>query len=171
MALGIHKDGSLTVYSVLLVGMGDKDWKDNTWICEHLRHLATKIEQSNFKIFSIGVEMNPNYEQANPSLVIKGVENYTKARTKAGVEILAIDFDKLGSRSKWNLWEKLIDVKWVCNSCHKAYETDGKMDYWDGKKPLDAGMHTVECGWCGNVLTHRTNGGQSNPFEWTFINK
>jgi len=171
MGLGIHKDGSMTVYTVPLIGgQGDDEWKDNTWLTEHLRQLARKIEDSRMKIISIGTQTT-NATGAIPELIVKGYEHFIKARTKDGTEILAIDFDKLGSRSKWKLFDELVDVKWVCNGCHEAYETDGNMNYWDGKKPFRAGMDSVQCGNCGNHLTYRTNGGQNNPFEWTFENK
>jgi len=172
MGLGIHKEDSLTVYTVPLIGgQGDDGWTDNTWLTEHLRQLARKIEDSRMNIISIGTQTT-NCTGAIPELVVKGFEHYVKATTKKGTEILAIDFDKLGSRSKWKLFDEgFVDVKWVCNACHKAHKTDGTMDYWDGKEPYRGGMNTVQCGMCGNVLTHRTNGGQSNPFNWTFENK
>jgi len=57
MGLGIHKDGSMTVYTVPLIGgQGDDEWKDNTWLTEHLRQLARKIEDSRMKIISIGTQ-------------------------------------------------------------------------------------------------------------------
>ena len=172
MALGINEDGSMTVYSVPLMGGGDNKWEDNTWLTEHLRQLARKIEESHMRIVSVGTE-TINATEPIPNLVVKGYENYVQAYYETEDSpltlIRAVDFDKLNSRKKWDIWEKILKVKWVCNRCHKAYVTDGSMDYWDGKKPFRAGMDTVECGQCGNVLTHRTNGGQSNPFEWTFI--
>jgi phage FluMu protein Com len=175
MGLGIHKDGSMTVYSLPLIGgEGDTKWKDNTWLIEHLRQLACKIDESHMQIVSIGTE-TINAIEPILHLIIKGYENYVQAyyETKDTplTLIRAVDFNKLCSRKKWDIWEYILNVKWVCNKCNKAYATDGDSDYWDGKKPFRAGMNTVRCGYCGNVLTHRTNGGQSNPFEWTFVNK
>ena len=74
MGLGIHKDSSLVVYELPLIGAGDSKWKDNTWICEHLRQLANKIENTDFQILSIGVETRNNNEVI-PQIVIKGFEN------------------------------------------------------------------------------------------------
>jgi len=86
--------------------------------------------------------------------------------------IRAIDFDALSSRTKWDIWEKILKVEWVCGKCGRAYETKGEGDYWDGKREsIKRTMGVIECGFCGNVLTHRTNGGQSDPFDWSFINK
>ena len=48
MGLGIHKDGGMTVYTIPLMG-----GEDNTWLTEHLRQLARKIEESRFSIISI----------------------------------------------------------------------------------------------------------------------
>lgn len=74
MALGIHKDSSMVVYELPLVGSGDSLWNDNTWICEHLRQLADKIEDTNFQIMSIGVQTLINNDGAKPELIIKGYE-------------------------------------------------------------------------------------------------
>jgi len=175
MGLGIHKDGSMTIYTVpLMGGEGDDKWEDNTWLTEHLHQLARKIEESHMNIISIGT-ITTNATGAIPELVVKGYEHYVEAYYETKDTplrlIRAVEFDKLSSRKKWDIWEHIAKVDWVCNRCHKAHKTDGTMDYWDGEKPFRAGMNTVQCGCCGNVLTHRTNGGQSNPFEWTFINK
>ena len=72
MGLGIHKERHLTVYSAPLRGMDDHNWNDNTWICEHLRQLANKIEETDIDIYSMGIEMNHQYNA--PYLVIKGWE-------------------------------------------------------------------------------------------------
>lgn len=174
MGLGIHKDSSMTVYSVPLIGGGDEKWEDNTWIVEHLHQVARKIEESRIQIISIGV-VTTNATEPIPELIIKGYENYVQAyyETKdTSLRLIrAVDFDKLSSRKKWDIWEKMLNVEWVCNKCHIAHKTDGSMNCWDGKKPVSAGMDIIECGYCGNVLTHRTNGGQNNPFEWTFEKK
>lgn len=166
MGLGIHKDKSMTVYTLPLIGMGDKMWNDNTWICEHLRQLANKIEETEFNIFSIGVEMNPNHEQANPSLVIKGWEMKNdlfkppKANTKkkeSKPKITPKEFNLLTDREKWNIFSNLKDVVWCCANCGVKTET-----------PASQFMGSLVCGECDAELTRRTNGGQNNPFGWTF---
>ena len=100
------------------------------------------------------------------------VEEWKKSTThavcKSGI-ITPLDFDNMSSREKWDIWESIKGVKWVCNNCNLAYPTDASGDYWDGKREsIGRTFDVIECGWCGNVLTHRTNGGQSDPFEWTF---
>lgn len=75
MGLGIHKDSSMTVYTIPLMGGGDEKWEDNTWIVEHLRQLACKIEESRMKIISIGSE-TINASEPIPELIVKGFENY-----------------------------------------------------------------------------------------------
>lgn len=172
MGLGITKDGSMTVYTVPLVGLDDTKWDDNTWLTEHLRHLARKIEESRFRIISIGTETH-NTGKPIPELVVKGYEHYVIAlNTGANKQIRAVDFDAMSSRAKWDSWEGFVDVKWVCGSCHQADETDASFNNWDGKREsIKRTMDSIECPYCGNMLTHRTNGGQSDPFNWTFENK
>lgn len=65
MALGIRKGKVTTIWEIPLV-QGDgtsNDWKDNTWIVEHLRQLADKIEEDNPSLYSIslntGVQHGP----------------------------------------------------------------------------------------------------------------
>lgn len=174
MALGITNDGTMTVYTIPLMGGDDPDWQDNSWLIEHLHQLAQHIEESRMKIISIGTE-TVNATGAIPKLVVKGYENYIQAyyeTEKTPLRLIrAVDFDRMGNREKWDIWDKILKVKWVCNRCHKAHETNDN-NYWSGKRE-DIGhtMDVIECGWCGNTLTHRTNGGQSDPFNWTFKNK
>lgn len=166
MGLGIHKDSSMTVYTVPLMEGDDKKWRDNTWICEHLRHLASKIEESRMNIISIGVQ-TIHTNSPLPELVIKGYEHYVEAFVVGRKKPLrAIDFNAMPDRTKWNVVPKVKDVNWVCNRCNHSHP-----EIPDGETPKMAGMDTLECPWCDNILTHRTNGGQNNPFNWTFVNK
>ena len=72
------------------------------------------------------------------------------------------DFEKLSSRERWRAAEKMAGVLWVCENCKHVI----------GETPPSAGIFEgawVECENCGNELTRRTPGGQSNPFNMTFI--
>lgn len=68
MGLGIETTGIYKTYSIPLFGLDDPEWKDNTWICEHLRHLARKIEEDNINICAIEIGFNRQYK--SPNLVI-----------------------------------------------------------------------------------------------------
>lgn len=80
MALGIHKNGSMVVYELPLFGSDDAEWKDNTWICEHLRQLANKIEDTDFKIISIGVQTKNLGYTTYPELLVQGYEHKNKSK-------------------------------------------------------------------------------------------
>lgn len=164
MGLGIYKDNSMTIYTIPLMGGEDKKWEDNTWLTEHLHQLAHKIKESRMKIISIGT-ITTNATSAIPELIVKGYEDYVEAFVvDKDKPLRAIDFNSMLHRTKWKLWKKVMDVKWVCNQCH----TDNPEFIVEVQS---AGFDSIECPWCGNVLTHRTNGGQNNPFNWTFVNK
>jgi hypothetical protein len=63
---------------------------------------------------------------------------------------------------KWDRWEnakKLKNVMWCCENC--GHE-QGK------EKPQSMFIGERYCSNCDNMLTCRTNGGQSNPFNYTF---
>ena len=71
MALSITKEGTFdVVYSIPLVSGNDSKWEDNTWLVDHLRHLADKIEEEQVNVYSMGVEMDAQYK--SPRLVLKG---------------------------------------------------------------------------------------------------
>jgi hypothetical protein len=67
MALGITKSDVLTKWEIPLME-GDlppdriNDWTDNSWIVEHLRHLADKIEKENPRIVFIGLSTDRQYK-------------------------------------------------------------------------------------------------------------
>jgi hypothetical protein len=79
MGLGIHKDGSMVVYELPLVGNEDHKWDDNTWICEHLRQLADKIETTDFQIISIGMQTKNLGYVTYPEIVVQGYEQKNKS--------------------------------------------------------------------------------------------
>jgi len=68
MGLGIETNGIYKEYSIPLFSDQDKDWEDNTWITEHLRHLADKIEEDNIKIYEVRMDFDRQYKI--PNLVI-----------------------------------------------------------------------------------------------------
>jgi len=166
MALGITNDGTKVIYEVPLRGLNDHKWEDRSWICEHLHQLADKIKETKFEIYSIGLEMNHQYNA--PTLIIKGWEK--------NKEILADMVDSLGQpteltislsifqgfsdREKWGIYKNMTNIDWRCPDCGNIME-----------KPHSPGMDTIQCKHCWYVLSHRTNGGQNNPFNWVFTRK
>jgi len=74
MALGITKTDILTKWEIPLM-KGDlppddiNDWDDNSWIVEHLRHLANKIEEENPRIINIGLRTDCQYK--SPQLYVE----------------------------------------------------------------------------------------------------
>lgn len=79
MALGIYKNSSMVVYELPLASNEDHEWKDNTWICEHLRQLADKIESTDFHIISIGMQTKNMGYTTYPEIVIQGYEQKNKS--------------------------------------------------------------------------------------------
>lgn len=72
MALSREKNSVYTKLSIPLMGGYDKNWNDNSWIVEHLRHLADTIEDEQLKIMDIGIEMGVAYKI--PNLYVKAFE-------------------------------------------------------------------------------------------------
>lgn len=62
MALGIEHNGIYKTYAIPLLGLMDEHWRDNTWICEHLRQLAYSIERDNLEIFKVSLDFDHNYK-------------------------------------------------------------------------------------------------------------
>lgn len=79
MGLGIHKNSSMVVYELPLVCNEDSEWSDNTWICEHLRQLADKIESTDFRIVSIGMQTKNMGYATYPEIVVQGYEKKNKS--------------------------------------------------------------------------------------------
>lgn len=76
MGLGINKTDTSTIWEIPLQ-KGDlpsdiNDWDDNSWMVEHLRQLADKIESENPRILNIGVRINCQYK--TPMLYIEAYE-------------------------------------------------------------------------------------------------
>jgi hypothetical protein len=61
MALSIEKGYALTKVSIPLHAGDDKEMRDNTWLVEHLRQLANHIEETNPKIYKIGLGFSKQY--------------------------------------------------------------------------------------------------------------
>lgn len=68
-------------------------------------------------------------------------------------------FAKLDSRYRWDVAKELEGVKWLCEECKSDQGTE---------KPESMFMGERYCSECENLLTCRTNGGQSDPFNYTF---
>ncbi len=73
MGLGITKSDTLTKWEIPLQ-KGDaptsvNDWDDNSWLVEHLRQLADKIEKENPRIINIGMRTDCQYK--TPQLYIE----------------------------------------------------------------------------------------------------
>lgn len=71
-------------------------------------------------------------------------------------------FDKFDSRNKWDIAGLLKNVEWCCNKCGLEQGNETPKSMFMGERC---------CSNCDNLLTERTNGGQSNPFNYTFKNK
>ncbi len=77
MGIGITKDNVYTKWEIPLV-QGElsrddiNDWSDNSWIVEHLRQLANKIERENPKIINIGLRTDYHYKA--PQLCLDVIE-------------------------------------------------------------------------------------------------
>jgi ribosomal protein L37AE/L43A len=68
-------------------------------------------------------------------------------------------FNSLSHRDKWDVSKLLKNVTWHCAFCGQEQEL---------QRPF---MGEICCSNCGNTLTYRTNGGQSNPFNYIFKKK
>lgn len=66
-------------------------------------------------------------------------------------------FDKLPDREKWDMSKTMKNVMWTCGSCHCD----------QGLKP-ERTFEQLVCSECDSELTHRTGGGQSDPFHYSF---
>jgi len=81
MALSIETTDTLTIWEIPLMH-GDlppihiNDWDDNSWIVEHLKQLASKIEEENPKIINIGLRINSQYK--SPMLYVELYERRFK---------------------------------------------------------------------------------------------
>ncbi|MGR3302884.1 MAG: hypothetical protein ACUZ8I_10340 [Candidatus Scalindua sp.] len=70
MGIGIEKGSSNTQWLMPLIGGNDDGWKDNTWLVDHLRQLADKIENEKPKIFSIGIKTDSNYSRPILEIIV-----------------------------------------------------------------------------------------------------
>lgn len=68
-------------------------------------------------------------------------------------------FNKLEPHDKWDVAKVLKNVVWICKFCgiEQGKET-----------PTCMYMGERYCSECDNILTYRTNGGQSDPFNYSF---
>lgn len=68
-------------------------------------------------------------------------------------------FNKLNNRYKWDVSKELKGVQWVCGNCG--------VDQVPERTLFDS----ICCSNCDEELTHRTGGGQGDPFYYTFKKK
>jgi len=74
MGLGMTKEGVYTKWEIPLM-QGDlppdniNDWSDNSWMVEHLRQLADKIEKEKPRIINIGLRTDCQYK--TPQLYVE----------------------------------------------------------------------------------------------------
>jgi len=67
-------------------------------------------------------------------------------------------FKKLYHRERWNVAKELEGVKWYCEHCGCMVD--------NGIKPSRLAMGERYCGNCDGLLTRRTGGGMSDPFNY-----
>ena len=65
-------------------------------------------------------------------------------------------FLRLSNRKRWEIAKKLKGVRWYCEHCGTLVD--------DGVMPKQMFMGERCCGNCDGTLTHRTGGGQNDPF-------
>jgi DNA replicative helicase MCM subunit Mcm2 (Cdc46/Mcm family) len=73
------------------------------------------------------------------------------------------EFNSLSDRKKWENYRKLKNVEFACKSCGEIVENGVTSAFFPGS--------SIHCGNCDEELTHRTRGGQSDPFNWVAIKK
>lgn len=71
-------------------------------------------------------------------------------------------FNDLKKYKKWDHYEKLQNVKWVCGSCGCDQDEPRKCGF------VSSGS-SICCNECEEDLTVRHNGGQHEPFNWVAI--
>jgi hypothetical protein len=164
MALGIHNDGIHTIYEIPLNSSNDKKWNDRSWLIEHLRLLADKLEETKFEVYIVGIEMDSQYK--TPNLFIKGWEYKEEiyadmldslGHTTAGLTLPLSIFHGLTNKSKWEIFPNLTNIEWICPTCGNRTE-----------KPKMVSAGGLFCRHCDALLTQHTNGGQNDPFNWVF---
>lgn len=65
MALAISTETIFKTFTISLFGLDDPNWRDNTWLVEHLRHLADTIERDDLDIYSVSVTFDRQYKAPN----------------------------------------------------------------------------------------------------------
>jgi hypothetical protein len=168
MGLGIHSDGIHTVYEIPLNSGHDEKWNDRSWLIEHLRQLADKLEETKFEVYVVGIEMDAQYK--TPKLFIKGWEHkedvladiidgggelFTDWIPEAHISLS--QFQGLPDKQKWEIFESLLNIEWTCPECGNVMD-----------KPHTVIQGGLFCSHCDELLTKRTGGGQNNPFNWSF---
>lgn len=100
-------------------------------------------------------------EEKNPCLI----DYYKKSIEKSQKIIDLIEkyqftpeiFDELSDRDKWDLYDYLDNkVNWCCGYCKTP------------NRARSPGFGIILCENCNEILSYRTNGGQSNQFNWSF---
>jgi hypothetical protein len=67
-------------------------------------------------------------------------------------------FSSYNDNYKWDISLYLTNIIWCCKFCFYEFSSKRPERTWD----------IVECPYCDKVLTHRTGGGQSDPFNYTY---
>lgn len=76
----------------------------------------------------------------------------------AGENMNVTEFNNLPFRQKWDEAKNLKGVVWCCAECNDIVD--------DGSLPKRELVGERYCGNCHALLTRRTNGGQSDPFNF-----
>ena len=66
------------------------------------------------------------------------------------------EFQGLTHRKRWEIFPFMRKIEWTCPNCGNVVP--------EPSSTLDI----IDCEKCGAILTHRTTGGQNNPFYWQF---
>lgn len=61
MAIGIETGKVFETWSIPIHKWKDDEWRDNTWLVDHLRQLADKIESENPSIYAVSIKTNHQY--------------------------------------------------------------------------------------------------------------
>ena len=70
-------------------------------------------------------------------------------------------FDTINDRDKWDISKLLRNIIWVCKHCGSFQGEEKPTHTWEERY----------CSECENILTKRTGGGMSDPFNYSFIRK
>lgn len=75
-----------------------------------------------------------------------------------GPVLLPGQFNRLPDNEKWKVFPSLQNAKWYCPKCGEEIDEPERASPFRGA--------VVKCCGCEAVLTRRTGGGMSDPFNW-----